>query len=296
MKKLFVLALAAMFAFAACEKEPQDDPNKDKTPEVKTCAENLVLYMPLEAADNAVKVGEGFTFASKNGAADFGTGYIGKGYVNTAANNSEAFFKFNLAASNALNKLTDVTITLWAKNIEDFQKGAFFSVNGKHFETQDWPSLVVMFDNKGTVQDEEGNDTGVKNQQINGRMMFKNAEGGETNMWLDTWDPAFAKYNAWFQVAFTYEAASGAWALYVDGVKIKDAEYGDKMAWGGCVPADANAFYLGGWASWIETYQGAADWMSFFSGSIDELRIYNKALTEAEIQALRKEEVAIALM
>lgn len=297
MKKVFVLALAAMMALVSCHKEPKnnDDP-KDTTPEVKTCAENLVLHMPLEAADNAVKVGEGFTFANKVGAADFGTGYIGNGYVNTAGNNSEAYLKFNLAASNALNKLTDVTITLWAKNIEEYQKGAFFSVNGKHFDTQDWPSLVVMFDNKNTVKDEEGNDTGVKTQQINGRMMFKNAEGNETNMWLDTWDPAFAKYNAWFQLAFTYEAATGAWSLYVDGVKVKDAEYGDKMAWGGCVPADANAFYLGGWASLIEKYQGGQDWMSYFAGSIDELRIYNKVLTEAEVQALRKEEAAIALL
>ena len=292
MKKLFVLALAAMFALVACEKDPQnnDDP-KDTTPEVKTCAENLVLHMPLESAENAVKVGEGFKFNSKAGAGDFGNGYIGKGYVNTAGNNDAAYFKFDLASANALSKLEDMTLTVWVKNIEDFQKGGLFSVNGKHFDTQDWPSLVVMFDNKGV--DEE---TGAKKQQVNGRIMFKTAEGNETNMWLDTWDPAFAKYNTWFQFAYTYTASTGAWSLYVDGVKVKDAEYGDKMPWGKCVPTNANFFYLGGWASWIETYQGAADWMSFFSGSIDELRIYNKALTEQEIQALRKEEVAISLM
>lgn len=290
MKKLFLLAAVAMMAIVSCNK-PEKEDEKDKTPEVKTCAENLVLHMPLEAADNAVKVGEGFTFAEKKGAADFGTGYIGKGYVNTAGNNSEAYFKFNIAASNALSKLSDMTLTVWVKNNEEFQKGGLFSVNGKLFPTQDWPSLVVMFDNKGTVEE-----TGAKTQQVNGRIMFKLADGNESNMWLDTWDPAFAKYGNWFQFAYTYTASTGAWALYVDGVKVKDAEYGDKMAWGKCVPTDANAFYLGGWASWIETYQGAADWMSFFSGSIDELRIFNKALTEAEIQALRKEEVAIALL
>ena len=291
MKKVFVLALAAMFTFVACNKDPQNDPDKDKTPEVKTCAENLVLHMPFEAADKAVKVGEGFTFEKKAGAADFGEGYIGKGYVNTAGNNNEAYMKFKLAANNALSKLEDVTFTVWVKNIKDFQKGGLFSVNGKLFPTQDWPSLVVMFDNRGV--DEE---TGVERQQVNGRVMFKLADGNESNLWLDTWDAAFAKYNTWFQLAYTYTASTGAWALYVDGVKVRDAEYGDKMPWGKCVPSDANAFYVGGWASWIETYAGAADWMSFFSGSIDELRIYNKALTEAEIQALRKEEVAIAYM
>lgn len=294
MKKLFVLALVAMFAVVSCGKDnPEKD--KDKTPEVKTCAENLVLHMPFESADNAVKVGEGITFEKKAGAADFAAGYIGNGYVNTAGNNTEAYLKFKLAAANAISKLESMTFTVWVKNLEEFQKGGLFSANGKHFATQDWPSLVVMFDNKGTVT-EDGVDTGVKTQQINGRIMFKKADESETNLWLDTWDPAFAKYGNWFQVAFTYEATSGAWALYVDGVKVKEAEYGDKMPWGKCVPADANAFYVGGWASWIESYQGAADWQSFFSGSIDELRMYNKALTEAEIQALRKEEVAIALL
>jgi hypothetical protein len=290
MKKIFLIAAAAVFALVACDNKENGENEENKVPEVKTCAENLVLYMPFEGADNAVKVGEGLTFDKKAGAADFGAGYIGKGYVNTSGKNDEAYLKFKLAANNAISKLENVTITVWVKNVEEFQKGGLFSANGKHFATQDWPSMVVMFDNK-SVDDE----TGTKNQQINGRLMFKTAEGAETNMWLDTWDTAFAKYGSWFQFAFTYEAASGAWALYVDGVQVKTAEYGDKMKFGGCVPADANAFYVGGWSSWIESYTGAQDWQSFFAGSIDELRMYNKVLTEAEIQALRREEVAIAL-
>ena len=300
MKKFLTLALVAMFAFVACQKDNNKEDDKNKTPEVKTCAENLVLHMPFEAADNAVKVGEGFTFAEKKGAADFGTGYIGNGYVNTKANNDEAYFKFNLAKNNALTKLESITFTVWVKNNEEFQKGCLFSVNGRHFGTQDWPSLVTMFDNKGTEKDADGNDTGVKTQQVNGRFLFPAVaeDGSQTTVdpWLDTWNAAFAKYGTWFQYAFTYDAATGAWALYVDGVKIKDAEFGPKNPVKECFASDLNAFYVGGWASWIEKFNGAADWMSFFSGSIDELRIYNKALTEAEIQALRKEEVAIALL
>ena len=97
------------------------------------------------------------------------------------------------------------------------------------------------------------------------------------------------------QFAFTYEASTGLWALYVDGVKVRDGEYGDMMPFGKCIPEDANAFYLGGWSSWIESYPGAADWQSFFAGSIDEFRVYNKVLSEEEIQQIRREEVAIAL-
>ena len=290
MKKLLVFAAAAVVALVSCKKAG-DDQNETKLPEVKTAAENLVAYFPLESAEKAVVLGEGITFASKNGSADFAKGQVGNGYTNKAAKNDEAYLKFNLAKNNALTKLTDVTFTIWVKNIEEFQKGGLFSVNGKHFENQDWPSLVVMFDNKGV--DEE---TQVKRQQINGRIMFKNAEGGETNMWLDTWDPAFAVYDKWCQIAYTYEAATGDWHLYVDGIKVKDANYGDKMAWGGCVPADATAFYVGGWASWIESYKGAADWQTFFAGSIDEIRIFNKALSEKEISELYKEELKNALL
>ena len=294
MKKYFYLAAIAALAITACtDPNGKDDP-KDSTPEVTTCAENLVAYFPLESETNAVKA-EGITFASKAGAADFKTGEIGKGYSNTAGNNSEAYLKFNLAKDNPLSKLEDVTITLWLKNVEEFAKGGLLSVNGKLFPTQDWPSLVMMFDNSGTVKDEAGNDTGVKTQQINGRVMFKKDDGNETNLWLDTWDPAFAKYAEWFQIAFTYQASTGAWVLYVDGLNVKEAEYGDKMPFGKCIPEDATTLYLGGWSSWIEKYKGAADWQTYFAGSLDEIRIFNKVLSAEEIQALRKEELLIAL-
>ena len=287
MKKFFFFAAAALVAFVACTEKPDD--SKDKTAEIKTCAENLVAYFPLESATNAV-VAKGISFESKAGSADFSKGEIGNGYVNTSGKNDEAYLKFKLEKTNPLTSLQDVTITMWLKNVEEFQKGGIISVNGKHFSGQDWPSMVVLFDNKSVDAE-----SGAKNQQINGRFMFKNAEGAETNMWLDTWDPAFAKYATWVQIAFSYEASTGKWQLYVDGVKVKDAEYGDKMPFGGCIPADASALYLGAWASWVEKYTGAADWMNYFSGSIDEIRIFNKALSEQEIQALRKEELTIAL-
>ena len=296
MKKFFLFAASfAMLAlFASCEPKDQPEPEPEK-PEVQTAKENLVVYLPLESETEAVGTAQGLTYASKAGAASFGAGRIGNGYVNTSGKNDESYLKFNLAQSNALSALTDVTFTVWVKNIEDFQKGGLFSVNGKLFPTQDWPSLVVMFDNKGVEKDENGVETGVKTQQINGRIMFKLDNEHDTNLWLDTWNAAFAKYADWMQVAFTYEAATGLWALYVDGVKVRDGEYGDKKPFGQCVPSDANAFYVGGWASFIESWAGAADWQSYFAGSIDEIRFYNRVLTEAELQALRKEEIAITL-
>lgn len=288
------MLFAAGLMLAACNlddiKDIIDDAT-DKLTEIQTAKDNQVVYLPLNSAEKAVAIGEGISFASKNGAADFKKGQVKDAYFNTSAKNDESYLKFNLAKDNALSKLEDVTITVWVKNVEEFQKGGLFSVNGKHFATQDWPSFVVMFDNKGVDET-----TQEKRQQINGRIMFKKDDGSETNMWLDTWDPAFAVYDKWCQIAFTYTASTGAWALYVDSVKVKEAEYGDKMPFGKCIPADADALYVGGWSSWIEKYQGAADWQTFFAGGIDEIRIFNKALTETEIAALYKEELNFALL
>ena len=288
------MLFAAGLMLAACNlddiKDIIDDAT-DKLTEIQTAKDNQVVYLPLNSAEKAVAIGEGISFASKNGAADFQKGQVKNAYFNTSAKNDESYLKFNLAKDNALSKLEDVTITVWVKNVEEFQKGGLFSVNGKHFATQDWPSFVVMFDNKGVDET-----TQEKRQQINGRIMFKKDDGSETNMWLDTWDPAFAVYDKWCQIAFTYTASTGAWSLYVDAVKVKDAEYGDKMPFGKCIPADADALYVGGWSSWIEKYQGAADWQTFFAGGIDEIRIFNKALTETEIAALYKEELNFALL
>ncbi|MBO4467600.1 MAG: LamG domain-containing protein [Bacteroidales bacterium] len=297
MKKVLMLVAAGLMMAACSLEDLQNLANDvtDKLTEVQTAKDNLVVYLPLESETNAVKVGEGITFDSKVGAAGFAKGEVGQGYTNTSAKNDEAYLKFKLAKDNALTKLEDVTVTMWLKNVEEFQKGGILSVNGKLFEGQDWPSLVLLFDNKGVEKDEEGNETGVKTQQVNGRIMFKKDDGSETNLWLATWDKAFAVYDKWFQFGFTYVANTGAWSLYVDGVKINDAEYGDKMPFGKCIPADANTLYLGAWASFIEKFS-SAEWQCSFAGSIDEVRFYNKALSETEMAELYKEEVKNSLL
>ena len=297
MKKAFLFLAAGLMMTACSLSDLEDLANQvvDKVTEIKTAAENQVIYMPLDSEKKAITIGEGISFASKNGAADFQTGHLVNAYVNNSGKNDEAYLKFNLASGNALTKLNDVTITLWTKNVEEFQKGAFLSVNGKNFPQQDWPSFIVYLDNKGEEKDENEQPTGVKTQQINGRLMFKNELGLETNMWLDTWDKAFAVYDKWFQLGFTYDHTTGAWALYVDGVKVKEAEYGDKMPFNKCIPDDATTLYVGAWASWVEQYPGAADWQMFYAGSIDDVRFFNKALTETEMADLYKEEIKFTL-
>ena len=286
MKKLLLLAAMAMIAIVSCNKPDDEKEKESQTPEVKTAAENLVAHFSFEANETP---GTGISMVESKGSASMdAAGYIGKGWTNTSGTNTtQAYTKYALAATNPFTGLTDMTFTAWIKLKEECSKGAILSVNGSGI---DWPAFIAYFDNTRVPEE-----TGVKEQQVNGRVVLHDAEGNEQNIWLDTYDAAFAKYGNWFQFAFTYTAATGAWALYVDGVKVKDAEFGPKLPIGGFVTGNTNALYVGGWASFIEG-ASSESWQSFFAGSIDEVRIFNKALTEAELQALRKEEVAIALL
>ena len=286
MKKVleFFAFVAVAACFAACD--PADNPINDPGKSLVTvAADNLVVYLPLESAEKAVSVGEGITFAQAKGSASFAEGILGNGYINTTGNNmEEAFLKFNLASANAFKSLESMTFTCWAKLKEDCSKGALLSVNGSGL---DWPAFIAYFDN--TRENE-----GVKEQQVNGRLVFHDAAGVEQNLWLDTFDAAFAKYDKWFQFAFTYEASTGAWALYVDGIKVKDAVFDPKIPVNNLVTSSCNAMYVGGWSTFIEG-QSNQDWQSYFAGSIDEIRIYNRVLSETELTTLRVEELSAAI-
>ena len=286
MKKTFVLfAFIAAACCVACD--PQDKPEEDPGKTLVTvAAENLVVYMPLESTEKAVSVGEGISFAESKGSASFGEGILGQGFVNTTGDNmKQAYLKFNMASANAFKNLQSMTFSCWVKLNEACSKGAIMSINGSGI---DGPAFIAYFDNSGT------NDEGVKTQQVNGRMVFHDAEGVEQNLWLDTWDPAFAKYGKWFQFAFTYDSASGTWCLYVDGIQVKEASFDPKIVVSNLVTASCNAMYVGGWSTFIEG-QSTQDWQSYFAGSVDEIRIYNRVLSATELSTLRAQELAAAV-
>ena len=288
MKKFFLFAASVMMlaTFVSCNNNGggKDDPKKA---EVQTAKENLVAHFGF---DEKEVPGAGIAFVENKGAASISSkGFIGNGWTNTTGNNlSQAYTKYSLASSSALSGLKDITFTAWVKLIENCSKGAILSINGMP-SGFDWPLFIAYFDNTGSDAD-----TGAKTQQVNGRLAWNAATPDEMNLWLDTFDAAFAKYDTWFQFAFTYEASSGNWALYADGIKVKEATSDSRFDFNKLIASASNAIYVGGWASFIEGASNA-EWQSFFAGSIDEIRFYNKVLSEAELQALRKEELTISL-
>ena len=290
MKKFFFFAatvFVAAVAVSSCEKKV--DPPASQTA-VTTAKENLVLHIGFEAAD---ELAAGVSVDNLYGGGVKGTGFYGDCYVNTTADNeTSAYEKFNLAAGNPFTKLESMTFTCWVKlPAGKPAKGGLISFNGTGVEDV-WPSFIYLFDNSWT--DEE---TGLEIQQFNGRIDFLTVEG-KPAMWPNSQDNQYAKKDTWFQIARTYDANTGHWANYANGIIVNEGDFLiDEKPVGGIKAAfasDCNAFYVGGWASRIEGKTSEA-WQNYFPGSIDEIRVFNKALSEAEILSLYKEELALSL-
>jgi len=263
---------------------------------VKTGAENLVVYISFDT-DNLIETGEGITFKENKGDASIATGFIGKGWTNKSGkNNVEAYSKFDVASGSAFSKISNISFSAWVKVKKDAPKGGMVSLNGARNSAgnpHDFPAFNVYYDNFGTATNEE---TGEEEpwQQVNGRFIFHDANGNEQNLWLDTGAAAFAKYDDWAQFAFTYDATSGQVLLYLNGEHVAERTFEPKIAFNNLVTEYSNAFYVGGWSSFIEG-DANADWQSFWSGSLDEIRFFDRVLTPDEILALYGEELAINL-
>lgn len=293
MKKIFYFAIAMSIAvFASCEKQGDKEDEKEAT-KVTVAEDALVLHLPFE--DGSVAVGEGVTFASKEGKAELVDGFIGKAYTNTSGNAKEAgYLKYNLAEANCIKSLKSFTFSAWVKR-PALGSGAFFSVNGGE---HDWGSTMqFFFDNSG-----EGED-GATYQQFNARIdSYKEGEDGakfQASCWPNIQGPEFAKVDEWYHVARTYDAATGAWKVYADGVLTHEGihEYGDPAGPFGDLDLASptmNALYIGGWAAIIDGVNNQ-DWMTYYNGSIDEVRMYNRALTDQEIGQLWQQEKLINL-
>ena len=293
MKKIlyFVAAFAAVAMFASCDKNGKEGAEEPGS-KVTVAAENLVLYLPFE--DGAVVTGKGVSFVEKKGTAAFTDGYIGKCYTNTSGEPAtQSYLKYAVAQDNLFNELESFTFSAWIKRPAT-GSGAFFSLNGG-VDSVWWCTLQFIFDK--AYKNEE---TGIVDQQFNGRF-----ESNGVAQWPNIQNPAFSVVDKWFHVVRTYDAATGIYDAYVNGVKIDNLDgegnpkfmanaEGEPLGALNLANENMNALYIGGWASLIDGKQ-AEGWMTYFNGSIDEVRMYNKALSTEEIAKLYQEEALIAL-
>ncbi|RYF86761.1 MAG: LamG domain-containing protein [Chitinophagaceae bacterium] len=86
---------------------------------------------------------------------------------------------------------------------------------------------------------------------------------------------------SWHQMVITFDGASGALRVYVDGTLLPQSSAHSFTPQTNFGPADS--FTLGGPDANANTING---WMNSLSGNLDEFRVYSKALTTDEVMAL----------
>lgn len=194
----------------------------------------------------------------------FGTGFLGKA-LQGAAN---GYVISELPA--AIKNMHSFTIDFWINTPQN--TGGIITPICISNETTDWGALDLFYENGSTATSAP----------------FKAHINGQSETWFT--NSTFANpWNAWQNVALTYDAATSTFTTYQGGGKVAStttAGLGDFV-----FPATANNLIFG-----TEQFQcvptigtmpgGAQTWADFLRGQLDEVRIYDVALSEADLKAL----------
>ena len=191
----------------------------------------------------------------------FAEGQVGRAFV---MNGSSSCMK--LADAAGLNPGTGdgLTLSAWIKpnNVYGFHPILEWNPSGK------LPGIIGVQLWIGNVPGSQG----VLSGQLVG-------DHGETHSLISP--PGTVVAGRFQQVAVTYDKATGAGALYVNGVVVA------RGSWGRFEPLTTGDL----WVSRRPTdHPGDWTYNAFFSGLLDEISIYNRALSAAEIKAVGIEE------
>lgn len=101
-------------------------------------------------------------------------------------------------------------------------------------------------------------------------------------------------YGGWKHLAFTYDAGTSKFNVYLNGVKrTLPASMTDRVSGGNPLGAlnfvDVSKLIIGGFQQHLGSPWGNPDgWMLNYSGLLDEFRIFNMALTDSDVNSLYK--------
>lgn len=172
--------------------------------------------------------------------------------------------------SNAIKNMQSFTVTTWL-NTPPPSTGiiGFFTLsNTTHF----WGNIEMFFENGSS--------------NTNGKVRVHVFKNGNDNTY--SIDGVTNLFNAWVNVAVTYDATSSLFTLYVNGNKINSATLTNVS--GPLSFADVGNLVFGTTQFQTTPSQTSATtsqpWASFMTGQIDEVRVYNKALTASDLQAM----------
>lgn len=280
---LFMGALMSGFLLTSCDDESDDPvlpPIGGYNSSDEVAAANLVSKFSFENSPaDAKNTVQGGTPVN----ATFGAGAKGQAFMGTQSE-SDGFIHYSSTGA-AIKDMQSFTVSMWI-NTANQADGASSVFMLSH--ENNWIGNLFLLQESGVVG------------QDSIRFKFKFDSWGNNVTWKEQWIEFGGKNkitgisNRWAHLAFTYDATSSKFNVYVDGVKkvmpdnVTNRYNNDPAAGGGPLGpakfANADKFIIGGYQSHMGGTPDA--WMKTFKGGLDELRIYNKALADADIKAL----------
>lgn len=265
--------LALTVAISSCQKEAND--YAPQQPAIdgyvfsnEVAPESLVAHWGFE--DNVKEEKSGAEGTATN--TSYAVGIKGQAYKGS----STGFVAYETTPGNNLKDLKSFTTTLWIKT--DKHDGGAQAVFMLPRTSDFWGNMFVMIEGNNTTED---------------KMLIKIGYGGQ---WAElTGDLRITGiYGKWAHLAFSYNAGTSKFAMYVNGsaltlpAGITDRKNGSNPL-GDLTLPDASKFVIGAFQQQLGAPWGAADgWMLPYTGILDELRIYNKALSPKEVGAIYK--------
>jgi hypothetical protein len=189
---------------------------------------------------------------------------------------TSGFISYETTPGLGLKDLNNSTTTFWIKT--DKHDGGAQCVFMLPRTSDFWGNMFFMIEGNGTTED---------------KMLVKANFGGQ---WAElTGDLRInGVYGKWVHFAYSYDAATSKFAMYVNGTALTlpasmtDRKNGANPL-GNIAMVDPSKFIIGAFQQQLGTPWGTPDgWMLPYTGLLDELRIYKKALTAKEIGAIFK--------
>ena len=193
----------------------------------------------------------------------FSTGFLGKALQGA----SGAYAISNLPS--AIKNMNSFTIDFWI-NTPQNSNGILTPICISN-ENDFWGSLDMFYENGSTASS----------------ATFKAHIKGQSEVWF-TNSTLSNPWNAWQNIALTYDAGSSTFTMYQGGTAVANntaAGLGNLI-----FPASANQIIFGTEQFQCSPSLGTAGssqgWADYLRGQLDEVRIYDVALSASDLQAL----------
>jgi hypothetical protein len=289
------VALVALLVIASCSKKselPQIDGYNNSN---EVAASNLVAHWSFDSNTKedisgtapTTSVGNSFTTGTKGQALNLTQGYL---------------LYPTIAALNSATALPSVTVSTWVKIANNGTKQSnVFGITQSTSATTDWNTgplnVYVETGNhpvgNDTLQLHSNFATYISNTRYNGDNVNNYGVKGVDFL------PFANGADKWFHYVMRYDGGESNIDLYANGVRVSNNNfrhrtYGSNVGLGNLTMTPPTQVVIGGWPNAAAGFTNSPTqtWQQLFTGGIDEIRVYSKALTDAEIGALYKLELA----